>query len=155
MEAHTFIHAPQGNQSKAWNTLLQSKTGIVISVTVCFIQDLPILQPRKLLGRTFLTHYRCFFKLSTSPWRRIEEWMYSSTHYLISALDGGEWSVSRPVRFTPRERAPGTHWIGGWVGPRFVLGAVVKRNIPSPRRELNLKTPTAWSLYRLSYHGTV
>jgi len=20
------------------------------------------------------------------------------------------------VSFTPRERAPGTHWIGGWVG---------------------------------------
>jgi hypothetical protein len=31
-------------------------------------------------------------------------------------LDGGEWSVSRPGRFTPRERAPGIHWIGGWVG---------------------------------------
>jgi hypothetical protein len=24
-------------------------------------------------------------------------------------LDGGEWSASRPGRFTPRERAPGTH----------------------------------------------
>jgi hypothetical protein len=24
-------------------------------------------------------------------------------------------------RFTPRERAPGTHWIGGWVGPRAGL----------------------------------
>jgi hypothetical protein len=32
---------------------------------------------------------------------------------LTSALDGGEWSVSHPVRFTPRERAPGTHWIRG------------------------------------------
>jgi hypothetical protein len=26
---------------------------------------------------------------------------------------------------TPRERAPGNHWIGGWVGPRAVLDAVV------------------------------
>jgi len=25
---------------------------------------------------------------------------------LTSALDGGEWSDSRPARFTPRERAP-------------------------------------------------
>jgi hypothetical protein len=32
--------------------------------------------------------------------------MYSSTHSLTSALDGGEWSASRPGRFTPRERAP-------------------------------------------------
>jgi hypothetical protein len=27
---------------------------------------------------------------------------------LTSALDGGEWSVSRPDHFTPRERAPST-----------------------------------------------
>jgi hypothetical protein len=38
--------------------------------------------------------------------------MYSSTHSLTSSLDGGGWSASRPGRFTPRERAPGTHWIG-------------------------------------------
>jgi len=45
---------------------------------------------------------------------------------LTSALDGGEWSAS-----THRERAPGTHWIEGWVAPRTVLDAVVKRKIPS------------------------
>jgi hypothetical protein len=28
---------------------------------------------------------------------------------LTPALDGGEWSASRPGRFTPRERALGTH----------------------------------------------
>jgi hypothetical protein len=38
--------------------------------------------------------------------------------FLTSALDGGEWSASRPCRFTHRERAPRTHWIGGWVGPQ-------------------------------------
>jgi hypothetical protein len=37
---------------------------------------------------------------------------------LTSALAGGEWSASRPGRFTPGERAPSTHWIGGWVDPR-------------------------------------
>jgi hypothetical protein len=51
------------------------------------------------------------------------------------------WSASRPDRFTPRERAPGTHWIGGWVGPRAVVDAVVKRKIPSPRRESSPRTP--------------
>jgi len=35
---------------------------------------------------------------------------------LTSALDGGKWSASRPGRFTPKEKAAGTHWIGGWVG---------------------------------------
>jgi hypothetical protein len=59
------------------------------------------------------------------------EWRYRSTHSLTSALDGGEWSASRPGRFTPRKRAPCTHWIGGWEGPRAVLDAVVKRKIPS------------------------
>jgi hypothetical protein len=59
--------------------------------------------------------------------------------FLTSALDGGEWSASLPDRFTPRERTPGTNWIGGWVGPRAILDALVKRKIPSPRRESNPK----------------
>jgi hypothetical protein len=67
--------------------------------------------------------------------------MYSSSHSLTSALAGGEWSASRPGRLPPRERAPGTHWTGGWVGPKAVLDAVVKRKIPSHRRESNPRTP--------------
>jgi hypothetical protein len=47
--------------------------------------------------------------------------------FLISALVGGEWSASRPGRFTPEERAPGTQWIGGWVGPRAGLDDMEKR----------------------------
>jgi hypothetical protein len=65
----------------------------------------------------------------------------SSTHSLTWALDGGEWSASRPGRIIPRERAPDTRWIGGWVGPRAGLDAVVKRKIPSPRRKSNPKIP--------------
>jgi hypothetical protein len=38
--------------------------------------------------------------------------------FLTSALVGGEWPASRPSRFTLRGKAPGTHWTGGWVGPR-------------------------------------
>jgi hypothetical protein len=60
------------------------------------------------------------------------EWRYSSTYSLTSALDGGEWSASRTGRFTPRKRAPGTPWIGGWVGSRTVLEAAVKRKFPAP-----------------------
>jgi hypothetical protein len=49
--------------------------------------------------------------------------------------------IFTPGRFTPRERAPGTHWMGGRVGLGAVLDAVVKRKIPSPRRESNPRTP--------------
>jgi len=41
--------------------------------------------------------------------------------FLTSALDRGEWSASRPCRFTPGERAPGYRWMGGWVAPRAGL----------------------------------
>jgi hypothetical protein len=37
--------------------------------------------------------------------------------------------------------APVTHWIGGWVGPRAFLDAVVKRKIPSSSRESNPRNP--------------
>jgi hypothetical protein len=69
------------------------------------------------------------------------EWRYSSTHSLTFALDEGEWSASRLGRFTPRKRAPSTHWIGGGAGPRAVLDAVVKRKIPCSRQESNPRTP--------------
>jgi hypothetical protein len=49
--------------------------------------------------------------------------------FLTLVLDGGEWSASRPGRFTPEESAPGTHWIGGWVGPRVRLDSMEKRQI--------------------------
>jgi hypothetical protein len=65
------------------------------------------------------------------------QWRYNSTHSLTSALDGGEWSASRPGRFTPRGRAPGIHWTGGLVGPSAGLDVVSKRKIPDPRWDSN------------------
>jgi hypothetical protein len=53
--------------------------------------------------------------------------------FLTSALVGGKWSASRPGRFNPGERAHGTHWIGGWVGPRAGLDDVEKRKFLPPR----------------------
>jgi hypothetical protein len=44
--------------------------------------------------------------------------------FLTSELDGGEWSASRPDRFTPGERDSGTYCIGGWVGLTGGLDAV-------------------------------
>jgi hypothetical protein len=54
--------------------------------------------------------------------------VYVQIHiFLTSALVGGEWSASRPFRFTPGERASGTHWIRGWVGPSASLDNMEKR----------------------------
>jgi hypothetical protein len=51
------------------------------------------------------------------------------------------------VRFTPRplyprERIPGTHWTGDWVGPRAGLDtAATKIKIPCPNGEPNSGHP--------------
>jgi len=42
--------------------------------------------------------------------------------FLTSALDGGEWSASRPGRFSLRLRAHGTHWVGGLSGSQSQCG---------------------------------
>jgi len=52
--------------------------------------------------------------------------------FLSSVLDGGEWLASRHGRLISESRAPGTHWIGDWVGPRSGLDAVVKNPINFP-----------------------
>jgi hypothetical protein len=46
---------------------------------------------------------------------------------MTSALDGDEWSDSHTGRFTSGDRAIGTQWIGGFVGPRTGLNAVGKK----------------------------
>jgi hypothetical protein len=51
------------------------------------------------------------------------EYKYSSI-----ILDRGtkwKWSATRLGRFAAGEKAPSTHWIGGWVGPRAGLNALV------------------------------
>jgi hypothetical protein len=75
---------------------------------------------------------------------------------LISALAGGVLSASCPGRFTPGERAAGTLWIGGWVGPRTGMDAVEKRKFfPVSGLELQplYRPARSQSLYRLSYPG--
>jgi hypothetical protein len=40
------------------------------------------------------------------PWRHMGERRYSSYSFLTSALDGGEWSASRPGRALPPGKEP-------------------------------------------------
>jgi hypothetical protein len=75
----------------------------------------------------------------------------------ISALARGEWSASRPCRFTPKERAPGTHWIGGWAGLRAGLDNVEKKkflNLPGLEHPPLGRPAHRLSLYRLYYQGS-
>jgi hypothetical protein len=86
--------------------------------------------------------FKFMFKGKAVPLHAMEalggERRYSSYSFSTSALDGGEWSASRPGRaFTPGERTPGTHWTGGWVGPRVGLDTEARGKILCSRRESN------------------
>jgi hypothetical protein len=76
--------------------------------------------------------------------------------FLTSTLVGGEWSASRPCNFTQGHRTPGTHCIGGWVGPRAGLDDVEKREfltLPGLKRRPLGRPSRSQSLYRLRYSG--
>jgi hypothetical protein len=83
------------------------------------------------------------------PRRRLGERRYSSYSFAISALDGGEWSASRPGRaFTPGERTSGTHCTGGWVGPRAGLDTEARGKPFGLCRESNLDRPVVQPVVR-------
>jgi hypothetical protein len=65
---------------------------------------------------------------------------------LTSTLVGGEWSASRPGRFTAGEKAIRTHWRGDWLGSRICIDYVKRREIlPLPELELRpLGRLAAW-----------
>jgi hypothetical protein len=76
--------------------------------------------------------------------------------FLTSALAEGEWSASPPCRFISGETASGTHWIGGWVGPRAGLNDAKRKFLTLPGLELRpLGLPAgSQSPYRLHYPGS-
>jgi hypothetical protein len=53
-----------------------------------------------------------------------EVWLHA---FLSSALGRGEWSDSRPGRFTLGLRDAVTNWIRVWVRPRAGLDAVARK----------------------------
>jgi hypothetical protein len=73
------------------------------------------------------------------PWRRLGgEDIYL---LLILDLDTRVVNVMPWPHFTPRERTPGTHWIGGWVGPRASLDTEARGNILSPLLGIESRSP--------------
>jgi hypothetical protein len=69
---------------------------------------------------------------------------------LTSALTGGQASSSRPGLFTLSVIVPGTHWIGGWVGPKVSLDDVMGQLLTLPILEFRrLRRPVrSQSLFR-------
>jgi hypothetical protein len=77
-------------------------------------------------------------------------WRYSSTLHLTSAQDGVGVKHHAPESLLPG-KSPGTHSIGGWVGPRAGLDGCGKTRptwIRSPDRPTHSQ-----SLYLLRYPG--
>jgi hypothetical protein len=111
------------------------------------VQKHNICNPRQVKGRSWPYAY-LFKHYAMKTYGGVVVYLH---FFLTSALDGVEWLDSCPYRFTPRGRVSRIHWIGGWVGPRFLLDAMDKRKIwqccetnpGSPARSI--------SLYRLSY----
>jgi hypothetical protein len=128
-----------------------------------FVKYDPLVHSREKGGkvqnvhRTWKQLKQLKLKLSRyTPWRH----MGGEEVYLLLILNLGTrwgWVISimpRP-RFTPGERTPGTHWIGGWVGPRAGLDAEARRKILCPCRGSNPDRPArSQTLYWLSYRGS-
>jgi len=58
----------------------------------------------------------------------VELWLHAS----LLAPYRSEWSASCPGCFTPKERAPGTHCVQGWMGSRASMDTMAKKKIPTP-----------------------
>jgi hypothetical protein len=88
-----------------------------------------------------------------TPWKR-QGW---EEVWLLLILNlGTRWgwvvSITPRPRFTPGERTPGTHWTGGWVGPRASLDAEARRKILCLCRGSNPgRTFRSQTLYWLIY----
>jgi hypothetical protein len=98
-----------------------------------------------------LTHFRlkhvklslCLIKhYPMKMCRKVEVYIHV---FLTSAFDEG--SALRRSCFNPRERAPGTHWTGGRVGPRAGLYTVEKWKTSAPvENRATIANPVAQSL---------
>jgi hypothetical protein len=81
-----------------------------------------------------------------------------SYSFTTSALDGVVSVTPRP-RVTPRKRTSGTHWAGGWVGPRAGLDTEATGKILLPLPGIEPRPPgrpvRSQTLYGLSYPGSL
>jgi hypothetical protein len=111
-----------------------------MSCDSCLVNDPHFEEINNILGFMWKVKFLCF---GWAPRQEgvLEEWKYSSTHSLTSALYGGEWSASHPGRFTPRERAryPLDRIVDG---PQSRSGRGGEEKNSQPRQESKPRTPT-------------
>jgi hypothetical protein len=114
--------------------------------------------PSYVLGILILTKSTLKGKVSCPTTRHGGAWgerRQSSYSFLNSALDGGEWSASRPGRALLPRKGPPVPLDRRLVGPRAGLDAEAKRKILCPCRGSNPDRPTrSQTLYWLSYRGS-
>jgi hypothetical protein len=65
---------------------------------------------------------------------------------MTSALDVSERSASRLGRALPPGKDPGTHWTGGWVGPRAGLDTETRGKLFATAGD---QTPVVQSVVRV------
>jgi hypothetical protein len=85
-----------------------------------------ICRNRILTGNSF--NWRISFIGTDVPWTT--ECQLQGCPFILAVEEGCWWSASRSDNLTPGERAPGTHWIGGLVGPGICLGVVANSSLP-------------------------
>jgi rubredoxin len=124
-----------------------------LDLDVSFLQGKMIKRTRSVSTEEY-KHQVCF-NWATRQEDILGEWRYSSTHSWPPNYMDVCGYVYAPAALPPRERAAGTHWIQGWMGPRAGLDAVVKRKIPSPCQESNPRSSSPQpSAVTLSYPGS-
>jgi hypothetical protein len=64
--------------------------------------------------------------------------------------DECEWLLEHPYILIPKQTAPGTRSVGGWVGPRVGMDAVDKTqlsfSLPAIERCLGMWSESVWSM---------
>jgi hypothetical protein len=102
------------------------------------------------LHNAFNCCFRCVSKVKLyTPWRRLGGEEYSSYSFTTSALDGGEWSESRPGSALPPRKGPPVPIVqeAGWA-PRAGLDTEVTGKILCPRRGSNPDRPVVQPVVR-------